>query len=711
MIHIGIKKQSRKLLIGGLLVIGFIAAGAGIFHVLKTDHNANAYLNGFDPGNIISDFVMSNKNTMSEADINNFLHSKNPCNDRNLAKANGYWHLGYTVRDGHFVCMADENFGGESAAHIIWQAAQDYSINPQVLIVTLQKEQNLVLDTWPNHNLQYASATGFGCPDTGNGCNPVNSGFKNQVRQAAALFRDVLNGGWSTYPAYTWQDISYKDRAPQCGKAHIYIQNRATSALYRYTPYVPNQAALNAGYAQGDACSAYGNRNFYNYFTDWFGNTQLTAESNIWLPDGTYRLKTSNGKNLDVAGVSTSDGGNVWIWDTNYAGGQEWEVKRGDDGYYTLRNPHSNKYLDVSGGRIANGTNVDIWSYNTTCAQKWAITTNGSGYRLQSACSGKSLDIEGGNLSSGVNVRVWDNNNADAQRWWLEKTDSPIVTAGTYNLSVDNGRRLDIAGVGTNNGANVWLWDANNAGGQDWEIAMSDDGLYTLRNPHSGKYLDVTAAGTINGSNIQIWQGTGSCAQKWLITKNGNGYRLRSSCSGRSLDVSGNILDNGQNVWLWDNNDAAGQRWYLVKNTPPRTVADGTYRLKTSNGKNLDVAGVSTSDGGNVWLWDTNYAGGQEWEIKRGNDGYYTLRNPHSNRYLDVSGGRIANGTNVDIWSYNTTCAQKWAITTNGNGYRLQSACSGKSLDIEGGNLSSGINVRVWDNNNADAQRWWLEKL
>src|SRR5699024_261440 len=39
-------------------------------------------------------------------------------------------------------------------------------------------------------------------------------------------------------------------------------------------PYQPNRAALNAGYGTGDGCSAYGNRNFYNYFTDWFGSTQ-----------------------------------------------------------------------------------------------------------------------------------------------------------------------------------------------------------------------------------------------------------------------------------------------------------------------------------------------------------------------------------------------------------------------------------------------------
>lgn len=50
------------------------------------------------------------------------------------------------------------------------------------------------------------------------------------------------------------------------------IRNQATASLYNYTPYQPNAAALAAGYGTGDACSSYGNRNFWNYFSDWFGN-------------------------------------------------------------------------------------------------------------------------------------------------------------------------------------------------------------------------------------------------------------------------------------------------------------------------------------------------------------------------------------------------------------------------------------------------------
>lgn len=263
------RKQSKiKLLLAPavLLVAGIIIAA--INQTKQVDALSN-----FNPGNIMSDYVMSDYTTMTETEIQTFLKSKNHCNDTNVSKAAKYPHLRYNIRDGHFVCMADEDFNGESAAHIIWQAAQDYRINPQVLIVLLQKEQGLVTDTWPNH-IQYRSATGYGCPDTAP-CDAQYYGLRNQIRMAARLFRTVLDGGWTNYPVGKNYVLYNPNRA--CGGSTINIENRATSALYRYTPYQPNASALAAGYGTAH-CGAYGNRNFYLYFTNWFGSTQYKSD-------------------------------------------------------------------------------------------------------------------------------------------------------------------------------------------------------------------------------------------------------------------------------------------------------------------------------------------------------------------------------------------------------------------------------------------------
>ena len=256
-----------------------------------------ANLANFDPGYIISDYQMSNYNSMSEAEIQNFLREKGNCGDTRTYLASYYPNLSYHIRDGHFVCLADETFGdgvaygdgvanGASAAHIIWQAAQDYRINPQVLIVLLQKEQGLITDSWPNH-LQYRSAAGYGCPDTA-ACDSKYYGFKNQVRNAAALFRTVLDGGWTNYPLGN-NYIQYNPNSG-CGGSVVNIRSLATSALYRYTPYQPNASALAAGYGSGDSCGAYGNRNFYLYFEDWFGGVTSDGWPNLQTIINTYKV-------------------------------------------------------------------------------------------------------------------------------------------------------------------------------------------------------------------------------------------------------------------------------------------------------------------------------------------------------------------------------------------------------------------------------------
>jgi hypothetical protein len=162
--------------------------------------------------------------------------------------------------------------------------SQQYNINPEVLIVLLQKEQALVSDDWP-WSTQYRSATGYGCPDTAP-CDSQYYGFYNQISNAAWQFNYYASH--PTYYNYQAGRNNYIQYNPNsnCGGSTIYIQNQATAGLYIYTPYQPNAAALNNLYGTGDSCSAYGNRNFWRLFNDWFGNTYAN-DSNSPHPDGT----------------------------------------------------------------------------------------------------------------------------------------------------------------------------------------------------------------------------------------------------------------------------------------------------------------------------------------------------------------------------------------------------------------------------------------
>ncbi|MBR2753946.1 RICIN domain-containing protein [Candidatus Saccharibacteria bacterium] len=428
------RRRDRRvwILLGGM----FIAIALFTFlvqhnKVIDKDVKA-ANLAAFDPGYIISDYQMSNYNAMNESQIQAFLKSKNSCNDTNIGRYTAgekvdyfsemspprTWH----VKDGHFVCMADEVFDGGTAAHIIHEAAQDYKINPQVLLVLLEKEQSLVRDTFP-HSQQYRSATGYGCPDTA-ACSSKYYGLQNQIRNAAALFRTVLDGGWTNYPLGN-NYVQYNPNAA-CGGSVVNIRNLATSALYRYTPYQPNAATLAGG---SDGCSAYGNMNFYRYFEDWFGGIkeeELKIPESSDVLEGTYVLQSEldNKKVLDIDGgvKNAKNGTNIQLYEKNGTEAQQWKIQANDDGTYTIINPATKKVLDVEAGSKNDGANIQLYESNGTCAQRWKIVKGeADNYTIYSACSGRVIDVSAGNTANGTNIQIYTSNNTKAQKWKLAK--------------------------------------------------------------------------------------------------------------------------------------------------------------------------------------------------------------------------------------------------------------------------------------------------
>ena len=234
-----------------------------------------ADLSQFQPGHIISDAKFFDRGTMSEAQIQQFLQSKVPnCQAGYVCLKD--WYDTSRATNADAMCGAYPGGYRERASAIIYKVAQACGINPQVILVMLQKEQGLVNHTWPS-DWRYTIAMGQGCPDTA-ACDTRYYGFFNQVYGAAWQLKRYANPpGTSQFftwyaPGKTWNVRWHPNAA--CGSAPVYIQNQATANLYYYTPYQPNPAAIRAGYGEGDACSAYGNRNFFQYFTDWFGSTQ-----------------------------------------------------------------------------------------------------------------------------------------------------------------------------------------------------------------------------------------------------------------------------------------------------------------------------------------------------------------------------------------------------------------------------------------------------
>ncbi|MDB5179803.1 MAG: Curculin protein [Candidatus Saccharibacteria bacterium] len=309
----------------------FFAVAIGLLHAQP------ASAAGFEAGRIIDDGVFTDASSMGVGDIQQFLNSKVPICDTNGTQTSEYgggtraqW--GQTnYGQSTFTCLKDYSENGRSSAQIIYDTAQQYGINPKVILVLLQKEQSLVTDTWPL-NIQYRSATGYGCPDT-SVCDSQYYGLTNQVTWAAKMFRAIINDSPTWYTPYVLGDnyIQYSPDA-SCGGSTVTIVNRATQALYNYTPYQPNAAAIAAGWGSAP-CGAYGNRNFYLYYTNWFGSTTATpsygysvVSRNIYS-DSTYQTKISDTPTVEpnssfyVKLVIKNTGNQVWYKNSLNLGG------------------------------------------------------------------------------------------------------------------------------------------------------------------------------------------------------------------------------------------------------------------------------------------------------------------------------------------------------------------------------------------------------
>lgn len=250
----------------------------------------------FNPGNIVSDAVFYDSGAMSVAEVQAFLTERGRnCVAGEQACLKDYVSDTRTVAAETGLCKGYTG-ARQTAAQIIVGVAQSCGINPQTLLVLLEKEQALVGRTRPTSRA-YQIATGFGCPDTAP-CNAEYYGFFNQVYRAARQFQIYENNpSRYGYQAGRTNYIQWHPNA-SCGGTNVFIENQATAALYIYTPYQPNAAAMKNLYGTGDSCSSYGNRNFWRLFTDWFADpragdsfVRTSTDPTVWLVSGSNRYR------------------------------------------------------------------------------------------------------------------------------------------------------------------------------------------------------------------------------------------------------------------------------------------------------------------------------------------------------------------------------------------------------------------------------------
>ncbi|TFC82917.1 hypothetical protein E3T28_05060 [Cryobacterium sinapicolor] len=263
--------RRRMIALAMIVALALLGGGLALAASVQPTDEATAPAR-FEPGAIISDYNFYNADSMNENEIQSFLADRS-CIPRDGSPCLADYAENTISQpphgEGH--CSAYPGGRNESAARIIAKVSEACLISPKVLLVLLQKEQSLL--TRPSA-AGYLRATGYGCPDTAD-CDTQYFGFFNQVYRAAWQFRQYTQEPERAYKIGTVRVAFNPDAS--CGATGVTIENQATANLYNYTPYQPNEAALDGPAFDGDGCSTHGNLNFWRFYNQWFGASEAVG--------------------------------------------------------------------------------------------------------------------------------------------------------------------------------------------------------------------------------------------------------------------------------------------------------------------------------------------------------------------------------------------------------------------------------------------------
>ena len=281
----------------------FVLIALSIFdvtHVLA----ASPYPYPYNPSSLITDEVFTNTSTMNASEIQAFLINEN----------SGLKNMSFVVSCNPTTPISPYGFSyypncgtTQTAATIIYEAAQAYGINPQVILSTMQKEQSLVNTPDPTSS-QLNCAMGYtSCVYDQSFFSQVDNGTW-QLRENIELMEG--NSWWGYSPSNylcAQGNSSFYSTGLMPGNTvtffdsggtpeTITLANAATAALYCYTPYVGPISVT--GYN--------GSYNFVESFEEWFGSTQ--GVNIIPAEDAVYRLYNPHtGDHFITASASEAD--------------------------------------------------------------------------------------------------------------------------------------------------------------------------------------------------------------------------------------------------------------------------------------------------------------------------------------------------------------------------------------------------------------------
>ena len=242
----------------------------------------------FNPNRILEDNELLESSSMTLSDIQAFLASKNSYL-ANYRTENAYGTIKTAAEIIYDAAMNNYDCDGVTLSDSPTEAERQEkcrkitTVSPKFLLVLLQKETSLIENSNPSQN-HLDWATGYMIFDGMLTCSPYDKcyrykGFGKQVNSAALQFRAYVNEP-NKYAYRAGQTYTFANNYGTISKENMVVtpENRATAALYNYTPHVFN-----------------GNYNVFRLWKRYFGPSVEVPVKKIIknYPDGSL-LKIDN---------------------------------------------------------------------------------------------------------------------------------------------------------------------------------------------------------------------------------------------------------------------------------------------------------------------------------------------------------------------------------------------------------------------------------
>ncbi|HEX4774495.1 MAG TPA: hypothetical protein VH234_03180 [Candidatus Saccharimonadales bacterium] len=540
----------------------------------------------FNPNDVIDDGIFDNAGSMSALQINNFLNNfSGSC----ISPNSGF----QAIDPNSYSPSGGFGYGNfTTAGQVIYDAANAYGLNPQVLLVTLQKEQSLVtggsgICNASNQN-QYAAAAGYGCPDSGTkysysnvnlyerngvmvttaGSTCVNSaskaGFSQQVIRAAWLFKfgeqrsqgninwEVVKGNWNnsddpqtcyggpmtqgTFKICPGGPSTFYDGYTTIDGTSVHMDNGATAALYWYTPHLS------------------GNQSFDTVFDQWFGSTSYPE------PLGSLLAVDNQTGQIYFVSLTNNTRYAVMSWSTLLAYNL--------NGYPIIPMDDSALQGYANGGVLK----TLVWDSNT---QSLFLVDHGTRYAWSQYCTQWGLDCLGNTPGDVTNL----NNTYFDQGLTNGGSDQPLMQVNGQYYLMQNGSREPFATTAD-------MRAAGYSPNQSVPIVQAD---LNATQPLGSLQISLPNFIDFNNSSMYYFDGQSyHTVPSWSVYQAWGNQAIivpPSSSTDQSLPTSASTLS----IWVEDTNN----NYYLIDSGRKVNISADPANWYTSSFESLSANGLS----------------------------------------------------------------------------------------------------------------------